>query len=125
MGRNFWVDVGEGFEPGQWTAGAIALHVDIVADERGVSIFVELPGVYENDIQLALRNGVLTVSGEKYPHTQEERRQSYYLAERAFGTFRRSINVPAGLDEEAAEAEFAAGVLTVRLPRRTAPDGAQ
>lgn len=123
MGRNFWVDAGEGFAPGQWTTGAIAPRVDIVEDDSGVTIFIELPGVYEDDIQLALHSGVLTVSGEKYPHTKEEKQQSYYLAERAFGTFRRSINLPAGLDEDAAEAEFAAGVLTVRLPRRTEPGG--
>jgi HSP20 family protein len=80
-------------------------------------IAIELAGVKEQDIQLSLHNGVLTVYGEKHPHDKEEWERSHYLAERAFGTFRRSINLPYGLEEEAAQAEFNDGVLTIRIPR--------
>ncbi|MEE4376926.1 MAG: Hsp20 family protein [Candidatus Competibacteraceae bacterium] len=43
--------------------------------------------------------------------------RSHYLAQRAFGTFRRTINLPYGLDDEAAEADFSDGVLTIHIPR--------
>jgi|APFre7841882630_1041343.scaffolds.fasta_scaffold74389_2 HSP20 family protein len=115
MGRNFWVGQQE-FGPSNWTAGAITPHVDVDEDEEGVQIFVELAGVSEQDIQLALDSGVLTVFGEKHPHNKQEWQRNRYLAERSFGTFRRSINLPYGLNEDAAEAEFDNGVLSVRIP---------
>lgn len=119
MGRNFWVDAGsQGFlGPGSWAAGAIRPRIDIVESDREILVYAELAGVSEKDIQLSMGNGVLTIAGEKRPQNQEEWQQSHYLAERAFGAFRRSVNLPAGLDEDAAEASFADGVLTVRLPK--------
>jgi HSP20 family protein len=96
--------------------------VDVEEDEAGVQIYVELAGVKEQDIQLAIDNGVLTVFGEKHPQNKEEWKRNRYLAERAFGTFRRSLNLPYGLDDDAAEAEFVDGVLTVRIPWRKDKD---
>ena len=125
MGRNFWVGQPE-FGPSNWTAGAINPHVDVEEDEEGIQIYIELAGVREQDIQLSVDNGVLTVFGEKHPHNKEEWKRNRYLAERAFGTFRRSINLPYGLDEDGAEAEFVDGVLTIRMPwkpERDTPPG--
>lgn len=119
MNRNFWIGQA-GFGPSNWTAGAISPHMDIEEDEGGLQIYVELAGVKEQDIQLSLDNGVLTVFGEKHPHSKEEWQRNRYLAERSFGTFRRSINLPYGLDDDAAEAEYADGVLMIRIPWRKA-----
>jgi HSP20 family protein len=121
MSNHFWAGPA-GFGPSHWTAGAITPHMDIEEDEAGIQIYVELSGVKEQDIRLALDNGVLTVFGEKYPHNKEEWKRNRYLAERAFGTFRRSINLPYGLDEDAAEAEYADGVLIIRIPWTKAKD---
>ena len=124
MATDFWVDAASlgSLGPGNWTAGGITPHVDIVEGNDEVCIFVELAGVKEEDIVLAMEDGVLTVAGEKAPHNRQEWRQCYYLAERAFGVFRRSIRLPAGLDEDASEASFTDGVLMVRVPRRSSSD---
>lgn len=116
MSNDFWVKPPDGFGPRNWTAGAISPHVDIVETPTGLQAYVELAGVREQDIQLSLHNGTLLIFGEKYPHNREEWRQSRYLAERAFGSFRRSINLPYGLDEDNATASFEDGVLTVHIP---------
>ena len=126
MGKNLWVGQPGGLGPSNWTSGAIHPHVDVIDSPEGIKIYVELAGVTEQDIQLAIHNGVLTVYGEKRPHNREEWEQSRYLAERAFGTFRRSINLPYGLDEDAAEASFNNGVLVVTIPwSRDAPPGSK
>jgi HSP20 family molecular chaperone IbpA len=70
MGRNFWVGPLR-FEPSHWTAGAITPQVDVEEDDLGVQIYVELAGVKEQDIQLAIDNGVLTVFGEKHPQNSK------------------------------------------------------
>jgi HSP20 family protein len=116
MTKSFWVSPPGNFGPNNWTAGAIAPQVDIVDTPRGIDIFVELAGVKEQDIKITLDQGVLTVFGEKHPHNREEWEQSRYLAERAFGAFRRSINLPHGLDEDAADAHFEDGLLTIHIP---------
>ncbi|PWV60182.1 Hsp20/alpha crystallin family protein [Plasticicumulans acidivorans] len=118
MGKNMWVDAGgAGFGPANFAEGAIKPQVDIINADGALIVQVELPGVSEQDIRLSVHQGVLTVAGDKHPHNREEWKREYYVAERAFGAFRRSINLPAGLDEDNAEADFADGVLTVRFPR--------
>lgn len=126
MAGKFWTTPPGSFGPHNWTAGAITPHVDVVETPTGIQVFIELAGVKEPDIQLSLHQGVLTVYGEKHPHNREEWEQSRYLAERAFGSFRRSINLPFGLDEDNATAEFEDGVLRVSIPRSdtaTVPPG--
>lgn len=115
MGKHFWTGSTD-FGPRNWTTGAIHPHVDIVEGKEGVRIYVELAGVSEQDVQMSLDNGLLTVYGEKRPHNVEEWEQSRFLTERAFGTFRRSVNLPYGLDDDAAQAEFDRGVLTISIP---------
>jgi HSP20 family protein len=115
MGKKNWGG-SPGFGPRNWTTGAIHPHLDILEGKDGIRIYVELAGVAEQDIQISLQDGVLTVYGEKRPHNVEEWEQSRYLAERAFGTFRRSVNLPYGLDDDAADAEFGGGVLTINIP---------
>lgn len=63
-----------------------------------------------------MNEGVLFISGEKHPQAKDWE-QNYYLAEREFGTFRRCVNLPSGLDEEAARADFEEGILTIPVPR--------
>ena len=57
---------------------------------NSVVVEAELPGVDEKDISITLANGVLTIKGEKR-HEKEEKAESYYLAERSYGSFERAI----------------------------------
>jgi HSP20 family protein len=61
-----------------------------------------------------LHNGVLTISGER---RAEERHESsgYYVRERRYGSFRRSMTLPQGVDESSISARFDGGVLEVRV----------
>jgi HSP20 family protein len=59
---------------------------------------------------------VLTIKGEKN-EAREEKEKDYYLSERRYGSFHRSLELPRGVDSEKIEAKFSNGVLKVSLPK--------
>src|SRR6476469_1881133 len=71
----------------------------------------DLPGVEEKDLDVAVHNGVLTVSGSR---SAEERKEgeSYALYERQYGSFSRSFAMPDMADGERIDAQLTNGVLT-------------
>ena len=76
----------------------------------------DLPGLTEDDIDIEIKDNVLTVSGERNAES-EERSEGYYRVERAFGSFSRSLTLPQGVDVGQVEANFDKGVLEVRIPK--------
>jgi HSP20 family protein len=96
--------------------GVSAPVVDIVEKEKEYQISAELPGLDEKDIDVSVADDVLTLKGEK-KEEKEEKAKNYYLSERRYGAFRRSFQLPSGVDAEKIEASFAKGVLTVILPK--------
>jgi HSP20 family protein len=90
---------------------------DVVETEDGIEVTVELPGLDEKDIEVALSDDALTIKGEKKIERKEEKK-GYFLSERSYGSVFRSIPLPPGADSDKADATFRNGVLTVRLPQR-------
>jgi HSP20 family protein len=78
---------------------------------------VELPGMTAGDVDLTVRNGVLTLTGEKKRET-EEKKGDMLVAERRYGSFRRAFTLPDDVDADRAEATFRDGVLTLTLPKK-------
>ncbi|SDE49468.1 Hsp20/alpha crystallin family protein [Paraburkholderia lycopersici] len=90
--------------------------VDIAETDKAFEIVAELPGIDEDDLEVKLANGGLTIKGEKHEE-KEEKKKDYYLHERHFGSFERYFQLPEGVDREKIEASFKKGVLTVTLPK--------
>lgn len=90
--------------------------VDIYENEDTVVVKAELPGVDKKDIKVDLKDGVLTLSGER-SHEKEVKEENYYRKERTFGSFHRSFSVPAEIDPDKIKAEFKDGVLKVEIPK--------
>jgi len=88
-------------------------HVELAETDEGYRLTAELPGMDEKDVELSLRDGVLTIRGEK--RSEHDDRQRGY-SERYYGSFSRSIAV-GDVDEQRVNATFDKGVLTVMLPR--------
>ena len=97
--------------------GSMGLDLDVRDDGTSMVIEAELPGVDEKDVSVTLANGVLTISGEK-KNEREEKKDDYYLSERSYGSFRRSIRLPDTVDETKVEAKFEKGVLHVTAPKK-------
>ena len=95
---------------------AIMPRVDETEDEKAFHVRVELPGMDQDDVDITLSNGMLTIRGEK-KREDEEKGKDFYRKERSFGAFRRSLPIPAEVDEQAIEASFKKGVLHIELPK--------
>jgi HSP20 family protein len=100
----------------QWAAGAWSPSVDVSESDDAITVRVELPGVDPKDIDVSVTGDALTVSGEKKEES-EERREGYYYAERRFGSFRRTVPLPAPVDEEKITAEYDKGVLRIGIQK--------
>lgn len=107
------------WEPfGAWRGATdfAAPSVDIAETDKSYDVTADLPGVSEKDINVELKDDVLTVSGEKKEES-EKKEKDYRLSERRFGSFKRSFRLPSGVDEEKVSAKFKDGVLKVVLPK--------
>jgi len=91
-------------------------QIDVTEDEKGYTVMAELPGLEEKDVEVTLSDNALTLRGEK-KREFEEKDRNFYRMERSYGTFQRTIPIPAEVDEARIEASFKKGVLTVTLPK--------
>ena len=99
----------QGAQPMQW-----APALDVLHEDGDIVVRAELPGVKQEDVDVTLHRGVLTVSGER--RAEEDREGSgFYVRERRYGSFRRSMTLPESVDEGAINARFEDGVLEVRI----------
>lgn len=98
---------------------AFSLAVDVTEDENEYTVRASTPGIAKEDLNITIENNVLTIAGEFRTEIEEEGVQ-YLVRERRAGMFRRSITLPATINENAITAEFDAGVLSIHLPKAEA-----
>jgi HSP20 family protein len=96
-------------------------RVDVSENEKQVTVKAEVPGLNEKDLQVSISKGVLTIFGEKRDE-REEKDSRYHRIERAYGSFRRAIELPCEVEEDNITATFNKGVLKVVLPKSTRPE---
>jgi HSP20 family protein len=92
-------------------------QVDVTETDKEVKVSAEIPGVEAKDIDVSIEDSMLTIKGEK-KYEREEKEKGQYRMERSYGSFARSIELPAEVDESKAKAEFKKGVLRLTLPKR-------
>jgi len=91
--------------------------VDIAEDKDRIVLTAELPGFKEDQIEVQMENGVLTLRGERRFEEEKEGR-NYHRVERSYGQFTRSFTLPNNVDKEKVQATFRDGLLSVELPKR-------
>ena len=102
----------------QSTVGAFIPPADLLIDDDGVTVYMDVPCLRAENLEIELENDVLTVRGERpFPYASEDGGGPVRRIERGFGRFERTLRVPAGLDPESVEASLADGVLTLRIPK--------
>jgi HSP20 family protein len=87
-------------------------RLELSETDRTVTVSAELPGLTEQDVQVEIANGVLSIRGEKAERNDE----SKFVTERYYGAFARQIPLD-GVEEDKAKADFKNGVLTVTIPK--------
>ena len=119
MFDDFFGDFGGlGLSPFRSMTGAVDFvpRMDVSETEKEYTITAELAGMDEKDVDLTLKDGVLTIHGEKKTERDEKNERSC-LTERSYGTFSRSIALPAEVDQEKIDAAFKKGILKITLPK--------
>lgn len=102
----------------QSTAGAFVPPADLLVDDDGVTVHMDVPGLRPDNLDIELENDTLTVRGERpFPYAAEEGHGGLRRIERGFGRFERSLRVPGGLNPDAVQASLSDGVLTLRIPK--------
>lgn len=94
--------------------------MDVIEKEDHFAIRMDIPGVKEEDVTCEVEDDTLTVSGERREES-EERDGGAYRLERSFGRFRRSFDLPRGIDPDQIEGSFQDGVLELRVPKPEQP----
>jgi HSP20 family protein len=102
-----------------WGDGSFSPAVDVSEDDKELSVRAELPGIDPKDLDVSVVGNQLTLSGQKR-ESKETKEKGVYHSETRYGSFRRTIPLPEGVDTEHVDAQFANGVLTLHLPK-TAP----
>jgi len=98
--------------------------VNVSETEKEISVDAELPGLEAKDVDVSLDNGSLVIKGEK-KFEGEEKKDNYHRIERSYGSFSRSVPLPAKVNPKGIKARFEKGVLHVTLPKAEPSQPAQ
>ncbi len=91
--------------------------LDLKDTGDAIVIEAELPGIDEKDISVTVKDGVLTLKGEK-KQSKEEKGENRYIMERSYGSFMRSVQLPGSIDDNKVEAKYDKGLLTITAGKR-------
>ncbi len=112
---------GRSFLPVRWAArgngGEWLPKVDITEEKDRVIVRADLPGMKQDEIDVEVDDGVLTIKGERKQETESKEGKTYRV-ERSYGSFLRSFTLPAGVDGSKVNAAYKNGVLEVVMPKR-------
>ncbi len=106
-------DIEPFWQPDSWIA---APAMDFVERDNAFELTAEMPGLEEKNVEVKVSDGVLTVRGSR-EESKDEKKEDYYLKERRYGSFERSLRVPETVDQDKIEASFKNGVLTVTMAK--------
>lgn len=90
--------------------------VDVAESDGGITVRAELPGLEAKDIDLNISGDLLSIRGEK-KSKEEVKEDDYFSRESYYGSFQRSIRLPAEVQSDKVDASFKNGVLEIKLPK--------
>ena len=93
--------------------------IDVCETDKEVTVRAELPGIDPKEIDVSVTGDQLVISGEKKEKT-ERKGDGYLHNETRYGSFRRAVPLPEGVDSEHVDAQYANGVLTLTLAKTPA-----
>jgi len=109
-----WNDfhLGLGLRPqlAEWPA------IDMAEDDKAMTLRVDVPGMDPKDLQVELTGGTLTIRGSRQDEWSDNE-QGVYRRERRYGSFVRSVPLPAYIDADKLEARYDKGTLTLTAPK--------
>ena len=99
------------FNSSDWTPA-----VDIKETPEAFNIEAELPGMSKDDVKVTMKNGVLSIEGERKQEKETDDKKQHRI-ERFYGSFLRRFTLPENVDEDSVKASFKDGVLSLTLTK--------
>jgi len=99
--------------PGTFAGGFPA--VNMWQGPESAALTAELPGIDPADVDISVKNDIVTITGERKPVAGED--AVWHRRERAYGRFSRVIQLPYRVDPDRVEARMTDGVLQIELRR--------
>ena len=90
--------------------------VDVYDNDHNIVLKAELPGIDKKDIEVDVKDRVLTLKGER-SSDNEVTEDNYYRRERCFGKFERAFNLPVDVELDKIKANYKDGVLEIEIPK--------
>ena len=103
-------DLVAGGQRREWTPA-----IDVIRDKERIVVRADMPGIKPEDIKVHVEDDILTVSGE-HEESTEHKEDDFIRRERRYGSFTRSLALPAGVDPDQIAAKSKHGVLEVTVP---------
>lgn len=114
--NNLFSDFFSGFESEASEILDWSPRMEVEESENEFLLNVEVPGMKKDDIDISVKENVITISGEK--KSKDRKKDSvYYLNEVRYGKFARSFKLPGNVDVENIKGTWNEGVLTVEIPK--------
>lgn len=104
------------FGDGRGLEMELPILADVSENDQEIEVRLDAPGINPEQISVEVQNDLLTISGSR-SEEKEEKGRTYHRVERQMGAFARTISLPCSVREDAAQAEYHDGVLTIRLPK--------
>ncbi|MGD2278742.1 MAG: Hsp20/alpha crystallin family protein [Candidatus Omnitrophota bacterium] len=93
--------------------------IDVAEKKNEYVVMVDLPGVDKETINVEIKGNILTISGERSIEVEDATREGFFMAERNFGSFSRTITLPEEIKADKVTAESKEGMLIITLPKET------
>lgn len=90
--------------------------LDVSETSQAIVVKAELPGMAIEDIEVSLNGNVLTIRGDR-KQERENKEENFHRVECRYGSFSRSIRLPADVEGEKVEATYRRGILRLSLPK--------
>jgi HSP20 family protein len=115
LDRVFGRVLSEPIEPLTLSTPAWTPTTDVMREGDDLMVRAELPGMRPEDIEVSVTDRRLTIRGERSEEHENEER-GYMFRESRYGSFERTVAIPAGIDASQVRAEYHDGVLEVTVP---------
>ncbi len=109
-------EIGDFWDNMPFVFGRGGPRVDVYQTEEEIIVKAEIPGVSKKDLKVFIDENTLRLSGQtkKDEHYKDE---NMFRSERAFGSFSRTIPLPAAVKSDEAQAEYKEGILSIKVPK--------
>jgi HSP20 family protein len=105
-----------GFGASDGGNGLRQMKLDVAETDKSFEVSADLPGASPENIDISLKEDMLTIRAETKAE-KEDGNKNFYVHERSYGMYQRSIMLPTGVDPEKIDAQFEKGVLKISLPK--------